>query len=681
MKKNLVGKLSLTQRLVLIAASASVAIVLVIGGMIFMASQYKSLMDYLLEHDMPAQEHISLAYIEYADINNELFKLLEKNQSPSHDNGAIYKQGRALADRLELLEQRAEKEKFGLSDGQATDLTRDLLANLHEYKNNVIMALEMVLADRDMSLLYSSKISGHFYRTNQSFIHLQEFIREDIKQDVGEKSQDLQSQLLLLGGAITLLVLALVGFLFWVIAGVARQHRYLADDLNRLRQGDTTPGNEPPIADPAFAPLQAALDAFRKTLRDLHGSEQTLAEKNQALEAHVLALAQMRDTALRASEAKTRFMSTMSHELRTPINGFLGMSQLLAETRLDEEQQDMLNTAIQSAQHLHRLIENILDFSNIEHRPTPAKTAAFNLRRVVDDLVNSYAQTARDKNLDLQHAIAEDLPERVVGDASRLRQILDNLLGNAIKFTLNGQVSLQVEGCGDGKPSQCIRFTVQDTGIGIADEHKESIFDPFLQIDSALSRRYDGMGLGLAVTKALVKQAGGGIHFDSRLEAGTTFYVELPLPAEAEAKQAPQPAKTEQAEAGSLRFLVVEDNQLNRTLAQAMLTKLGHECSFAVNGQEALQAMDENNYDIVIMDCQMPVMDGYEATRYIRQKEAGKSRIPILAITANAMTGDRERCLDAGMDEYLSKPYTIDQLKEKIGVLLKLQTRRPTVGA
>ncbi|MBI5937388.1 MAG: response regulator [Betaproteobacteria bacterium] len=664
----MVGKLSFSQRLGLVVAGACLAIGLVVGSLVYMTGQYEGLLKYLTEKDLPAQEKVALAYIEYAEVNDELFKLLEKNRDKTHDKGGIYQRGRSLVDRLERLEQGMAKEGFGLH-GAELKTVKTLRANLNEYKNVVIMTLEMVLADHDLSLLYSSKISGHFNRANEAFIRLQELIRADIMHDIRERSTSTRRQLLWLGTLTAMLVLTLVGFFFWLSLGIARQHRHLASSLDRLRQGDIESGPAAPIKDPAFAPLQAALDAFRDTLRELRASERGLAEKNLALEQKAAELAEARNEALRASEAKSQFLATVSHELRTPINGFLGMTQLLAETPLSAEQRDMLDTAIDSARILHKLIESVLDFSHLERGELAFQAAPFDLRQTVEAIVARHRQAALAKGLELYSAIDEELPKRVAGDPDRLRQILDSLLDNAVKFTHEGEITLVVTDCG----RSLVRFTVHDSGIGVSEEQQRKIFELFSQGDGSSTRQYGGLGLGLTLSQQLARQMGGSIRLESQPGRGTTFHVELPLPAAGEegVPDRPLAPPARRAPSEKPRLLIVEDNPMNRSLAKAILSKLGYEYRFAENGQEALDQLSRNSFDLIVMDCQMPVMDGYEASQAIRRAETGSgNRIPILAVTANAMSGDHERSLAAGMDDYLSKPYTIEQLDEKIAVLL-----------
>lgn len=664
----MISRFSLPQRLTLIAALAALAIGLVVGSMYYSTRQYEGLLNYLTEKDLPNQEKVAVAYIEFAAINGELFKLLESNQDKAHDNGEIYRRGRLLVDRLERLEQNTHKERFSLS-GTEAKLMPELINGMAEYKNTVIMTLEMVLADRDLTLLYSSKIGNRFNQVNDAFIRMQESIRAGITADIRDDSAAIRNQLILIDAVTALLVAILVGLFLRISLCLARQHRYLANTLDRLRRGDTEEELGRPIKDPAFSPLQAALDAFRKTLRDLRTSEHDLAEKNQALEQKALELAEARNAALHASEVKSQFLSTMSHELRTPMNGFIGMSQLLAHTPLNDEQRDMLNLSMQSAQHLHKLIEGILDYSNIERGQLNYQAMPFDLQQTVEDSAAAYREAAAAKQLELYCAIDHGLPTRVVGDPTRLRQILDNLLDNAIKFTHDGRISLVVTA---GEHS-LIRFSVHDSGIGISDEQQGRIFELFAQVDGSPTRKYSGLGLGLTMTKQLVKHLGGSIRLESQLGQGTTFHVELPLPAEPEPQNAPGVAPATRTAGDKYRILVVEDSVMNRSLAKAMLNKLGHDYQFAENGQEALHRLRKEDFDLVIMDCQMPVMDGYETTRAIRQGESQTGgHIPILAVTANAMSGDRERSLEAGMDDYLSKPYTLEQLGEKIGRLLGL---------
>ncbi len=495
----------------------------------------------------------------------------------------------------------------------------------------------------------------------------------DLRQDGFDVAKGiiLCSLVLLVAGAISLFTARLL----------TKPLALLEAGITAVREGKLEPirvsrtGDEIEFLGESFNQMIRALAESREEIRQHQDLlEQRIAQRTEELE-------EAMHRALAASQAKSEFLANISHELRTPMNGVIGMLDVVLQDALTPQQRDQLETARRSAYFLLAIVNDLLDLSKIEAGKMAIERIAFDLRALIRDCIECHAPTASRKGIELNSSLAASVPDFVTGDPLRIRQIITNLLSNAIKFTERGRVQLDVSTATLPNGLIELQMNVSDTGPGIPADKLSLIFEKFMQVDNSVSRRFGGVGLGLAITRRLVELHGGAIRVRSEVGRGSVFsFTLLCERAQRPAAEAAPDAGVD-AQAAALapvgpRILVVEDNAINQKVVTAILAKKHLDVAVAADGEEAIRVLEaaERPFSLILMDVQMPVLDGLEATRLIRS-DPRWAHIPIIAMTAHAMNGDRERCLRAGMNDYLSKPVHATHLLQVVDKYLRMKPR------
>ena len=568
-----------------------------------------------------------------------------------------------------------------LADLSKTSLFTVEFSELQQYSENLLKdphITKVLVANRAGIIVVSSQFSEVGSRVPEKFIDTHEMFWRS--RDVGTgvvAARFSNRELIDATWRVTRrgIIIAFTSMSIIAVAGLIFGH-LLTRRLDRLSQaartiadGDLTVTVDDTRQDEVGF-LSASFNAMTQQLNSVISESRRL---NSELEQRVIDRTAQLEIAMKSAEsanrAKSQFLANMSHEIRTPMNGVLGMTQLLEMTDLTQDQQEYVTALKLSGTNLLSLINDILDLSKIEAEKVSIEPAEFSLNQCISDIVLMQKSVIHEKRLALDMNVAGDIPSILVGDQHRLKQILLNLLGNAVKFTAQGNVSVSAQLIEQYEDSVVVKIAVRDSGIGISPEALDKIFEPFVQEDASTTRRFGGTGLGLTISLRLAELMGGNISVESTSGTGSCFMITLPFALTSNSKSAAETYSTTPCdrECQSLRILFAEDNQANIFFGMSLLKKLGHDAVSVKNGKECLDALEENNFDLVLMDIQMPVISGEEALCQIRKRELETVlHLPVIALTAYSMSGDKARYLEVGFDGYVSKPLSIKELASEI---------------
>jgi len=618
--------------------------------------------------------------------------LLKQADSGKVDEAAAYRVHAEVVNALAAITKRVEALAAKTVVVAGKPDVAAMVAEYEGYRNYVIMATDITAIDPKVAGQHIARARDHFV----SFSQRAHFIARQLGDRVDATGAKASGTFeVVLGQTLAVVVISLCGMLILVLLAanaMSRRVTILADALGTLAQEKESP---PPLPDletlhardrGEFGALAGAVLSFRQALIDRREAELELIRYQRSLEQQVAErtaeLAEAKDVAEAASLAKSSFLANMSHEIRTPMNGIVGMAAILRREGVTPKQAERLDKIDASSRHLLSIINDILDLSKIEAGKLMLESAPVEMPRLLSNVTSILSERAREKGIELV-VQADSLPDHLLGDPTRLQQCLINYIGNAVKFTDKGSVTLRAAVEDESLEAVTVRFEVRDTGVGLPAEVLPRLFAAFEQADSSTTRKYGGTGLGLAITRRLAELMGGSAGVESALGVGSTFWFTarlakgdpIAVPA-AVAVDAGQEIRTRYPGA---RILVVDDEPINREVAIILLDELGLRIDVAGDGEEAVELARGNAYAAILMDVQMPNIDGLEATRRIRgirQRDA----IPIVAMTANAFAEDKARCLDAGMDDFLVKPFDPETLYGTLLRAMQAAIGRPATG-